>query len=70
MSRIFRTEDGKNIIYLRGYNIVWENYNNKVPSDLRIISEEVSNDVNTSSLNAIIDIIKRSEKVSISFFFL
>lgn len=67
MSRIFRTEDEKNIIYLSGYNIVWERYNNRIPSDLRIISEEVPTDVHTASLNAVIDIINRSKNVSISF---
>ena len=68
MSRIFRTEDEKNIIYLSGYNIVWERrYNNRIPSDLMIISEEVPTDVYAASLNAVIDIINRSKNVSISF---
>lgn len=67
MNRIFRTEDDKNIIYLRVYNIVWERYNNRIPYDLRIISEEIPTDVHTASLNAVIDIINRSKNVSISF---
>ena len=64
---MYKTEDYKYLIYLRGYNIVWEKYNKKVPSYLRLTIDEVSFDIYIDSLKIIIDLISSSKYISISF---
>ena len=64
---MYKTEDYKYLIYLRGYNIVWEKYKKNVPSYLKLTIDEVSFDIYIDSLKIIIDLISSSKYISISF---
>lgn len=64
---MYKTEKYKYLIYLRGYNIVWEKYKKKVPFYLRINMDEVSFDIYIDSIKIIIDLISSSKYISISF---
>lgn len=64
---MYKTEDYKYLIYLRGYNIVWEKNKKKVPFYLRFDFDKVSFDIYIDSLKIIIDLISSSKYISISF---
>ena len=64
---MYKAEDYKYLIYLRGYNIVWEKNKKKVPFYLRLNMDEVSFDSYIDSLKIIIDLISSSKYISISF---
>lgn len=64
---MYKTEDYKYLIYLRGYNIVWEKNKKNVPFYLRFNMDEVSFDIYIDSLKIIIDLISSSKYISISF---
>lgn len=64
---MYKTEDYKYLIYLRGYNIVWEKNKKNVPFYLRFNMDKVSFDIYIDSLKIIIDLISSSKYISISF---
>ena len=64
---MYKTEDYKYLIYLRGDNIVWEKNKKKVPFYLRFDFDKVSFDIYIDSLKIIIDLISSSKYISISF---
>lgn len=64
---MYKTEDYKYLIYLRGDNIVWEKNKKKVPLYLRFDFDKVSFDIYIDSLKIIIDLISSSKYISISF---
>ena len=64
---MYKTEDYKYLIYLRGDNIVWEKNKKKVPFYLRFDFYKVSFDIYIDSLKIIIDLISSSKYISISF---
>lgn len=64
---MYKTEDYKYLIYLRGDNIVWEKYKKRVPFYLRFDFDIVSFDIYIDSLKIIIDLISSSKYISISF---
>lgn len=64
---MYKTEDYKYLIYLRGDNIVWDKYKKKVPFYLRFDFDKVSFDIYIDSLKIIIDLISSSKYISISF---
>ena len=64
---MYKTEDYKYLIYLRGYNIVWEKNKKNVPFYLRFNMDKVSFDIYIDSLKIIIDLISSSKYISIYF---
>lgn len=64
---MYKTEDYKYLIYLRGDNIVWEKNKKNVPLYLRFDFDKVSFDIYIDSLKIIIDLISSSKYISISF---
>ena len=64
---MYKTEDYKYLIYLRGDKIVWEKNKKKVPFYLRFDFDKVSFDIYIDSLKIIIDLISSSKYISISF---
>lgn len=64
---MYKTEDYKYLIYLRGYNIVWDKNKKNVPFYLRLDMDKISFDIYIDSLKIIIDLISSSKYISISF---